>query len=98
MHSASSFSVSAWRSSPRGESLQDTSKRSIPYFTHYVLPELKAGKNILIVAHGNSLRSIVMKLEGLTPEQILKRDLATGVPLVYDLGKNAEVLSHRELV
>ncbi len=95
--------VHIWRRSfdvppPNGESLQDTSKRSIPYFTHYILPELKAGKNILIVAHGNSLRSIVMKLEGLTPEQILKRELATGVPLVYDLGKNAEVLSHRELV
>lgn len=82
--------VHIWRRSydvppPGGESLQDTSKRTLPYFKNYILPELKAGKNILIAAHGNSLRSIVMEVEKLTPDEILKRELATGIPLVYEI-------------
>lgn len=82
--------VKIWRRSfdvppPNGESLQDTSKRTIPYFVNYVMPDLKAGKNVLIVAHGNSLRSIIMKLENLTPVQILERELATGTPVVYEV-------------
>jgi 2,3-bisphosphoglycerate-dependent phosphoglycerate mutase len=94
--------VHIWRRSfdvppPGGESLQDTSKRTLPYFKNYILPELKAGKNILVVAHGNSLRSIVMDVEKLTPEQILKRELATGVPLVYELDSSGKVLRSQNL-
>ncbi len=82
--------VHLWRRSfdiapPNGESLKDTSRRTIPYFNHYVLPALKEGKNVLIAAHGNSLRSIIMAIENLSPEEILKRELATGDPLVYEM-------------
>lgn len=95
--------VHIWRRSfdvppPGGESLQDTSKRSLPYFVNYVLPELKAGKNILIAAHGNSLRSIVMNLEGLSSEEILKRELATGVPLLYEIDASGKISSQRNLI
>jgi 2,3-bisphosphoglycerate-dependent phosphoglycerate mutase len=89
--------VQIWRRSfdvppPGGESLQDTSKRTLPYFKNYILPDLKAGKNILVVAHGNSLRSIVMDVEKLTPEQILKKELETGVPLVYHIDSSGRML------
>lgn len=81
--------VHIWRRSynvppPNGECLADTAKRSIPYFREYVLPDLEKGEDILIVAHGNSLRSIVMFIEKMTPEQILKFELETGAPRVYD--------------
>ncbi len=94
--------VHIWRRSfdvppPGGESLQDTSRRTLPYFKNYILPELKAQKNILVVAHGNSLRSIIMSLEGLTSEEILKRELETGVPLVYELDKDAKILKTESL-
>jgi 2,3-bisphosphoglycerate-dependent phosphoglycerate mutase len=80
--------VLIWRRSfdvppPGGESLKDTAARTLPYFDREVLPQLKAGKTVLVAAHGNSLRSIVMAIEGLTPEQILKRELGTGEPVVY---------------
>ena len=82
--------VHIWRRSydvppPNGESLKDTAARTLPYFEGKILPELKAGKDVLVVAHGNSLRSIVMKLEELTPEQILKREIGTGVAVEYNL-------------
>ena len=82
--------VHIWRRSydvppPNGESLKDTAARTLPYFEEKILPELKAGKDVLVVAHGNSLRSIVMKLEELTPEQILKREIGTGVAVEYNL-------------
>lgn len=81
--------VRIWRRSfdvppPGGESLKDTAARTLPYFREKILPDLKAGKDVLVVAHGNSLRSIVMEIEGLTPEQILKRELATGEIVSYD--------------
>lgn len=86
--------VQIWRRSfdvapPGGESLADTAARTIPYFESNILPHLKEGKNILIVAHGNSLRSIVMSLDGLSREEVVKLELATGEPLiyVYDKGK-----------
>ena len=80
--------VLIWRRSydvppPGGESLKDTAARTLPYFDAEILPLLKAGKTVLIAAHGNSLRSIVMAIEKLTPEQILKREIATGEPVVY---------------
>jgi len=82
--------VLVWRRSfdvppPGGESLKDTAARTLPYYEAEILPLLKAGKTILIAAHGNSLRALVMAIEGLTPEQILKREIATGQPTVYQI-------------
>jgi 2,3-bisphosphoglycerate-dependent phosphoglycerate mutase len=79
-----------WRRSydvppPNGESLKDTQARSVPYFQQKVLPRLREGKNVLIAAHGNSLRSIVMFLENLTKEEVLELNIPTGNPLVYEL-------------
>ena len=81
--------VKIWRRSfdvrpPGGESLKDTAARTLPYFQSKILPEVKAGKDVLVVAHGNSLRSIVMDIEKLTPDEILKRELATGEAIVYE--------------
>lgn len=93
--------VRIWRRSydvapPSGESLKDTAARTLPYFEGKILPDLKAGKNILIAAHGNSLRSITMSLEKLTKEEVLKLEIPTGVPIVYEVsGEN--ILSKRIL-
>ena len=81
--------VHIWRRSydiapPGGESLKDTAARTLPYFKKKILPDLKAGENVLIAAHGNSLRSIVMEIEKLTPEEILKVEIPTGVPIIYE--------------
>lgn len=80
--------VKIWRRSfdtppPNGESLEMTAKRSIPYFKKNIVPLLKEGKNILVSAHGNSLRSIVMFLDDLTKEEVLELEIPTGVPLCY---------------
>lgn len=80
--------VHTWRRSydvvpPGGESLKDTYNRVIPYFEAQILPLLKQGENVLIVAHGNSLRALIMYLEHLSPDEILEREIATGVPLTY---------------
>lgn len=84
--------VHIWRRSfdiapPGGESLKNTYDRVIPYFESNIKPEIANGKNILIVAHGNSLRALIMYLEKLSPEQILKREIATGEPLTYYFDK-----------
>lgn len=86
--------VLVWRRSydvppPGGESLKDTLARSLPYYVHMIQPHVLDGKNVLVAAHGNSLRSLIMAIEGLTPEQILKRELETGVPIVYKLKSNS---------
>ncbi|HSX12449.1 MAG TPA: 2,3-bisphosphoglycerate-dependent phosphoglycerate mutase [Rhabdochlamydiaceae bacterium] len=80
--------VQIWRRSydvapPEGESLEDTAKRSIPYFKKHIVPHLQAGKNVFVSAHGNSLRSIMMHLDNLTKEQVVKLELATGDPVIY---------------
>lgn len=80
--------VHIWRRSfdtppPKGESLEMTAKRAIPYFEEVILPELNAGKNVLITAHGNSLRSIVMRLDQLKVDEVLKLEIPTGQPIVY---------------
>jgi len=80
--------VHIWRRSydvvpPGGESLKDTYNRVIPYFESQIRPLLKKGENVLIVAHGNSLRALIMYLEHLSPEEILEREIATGIPLTY---------------
>ena len=84
--------VHIWRRSydvappgPGGESLKDTAARTLPYFAARIAPQLQAGHNVIVAAHGNSLRSIVMDLEHLTREQVLELNIATGVPLVYEL-------------
>ena len=89
--------VHIWRRSfdvkpPNGESLKDTAARTLPYFEKNILPAASSGKNVLVAAHGNSLRAIVMGLEKLTPEQILKVEIGTCVPLVYEIGPKGEVL------
>ena len=90
--------VHAWRRSydippPNGESLQDTQARVAPYYQNEIVPLLKMGKNVLVVAHGNSLRALIMFVEHLTPEQILKTEVATGIPIVYDLDEQLNVIS-----
>jgi 2,3-bisphosphoglycerate-dependent phosphoglycerate mutase len=88
--------VHIWRRSydvcpPNGESLKDTAARTLPYFHSKILPLGSAGKNILVCAHGNSLRAIVMELDQLTKEEVLELNIATGVPIVYEIGAAGEV-------
>jgi 2,3-bisphosphoglycerate-dependent phosphoglycerate mutase len=85
--------VLIWRRSydvppPGGESLKDTAARTLPYYNEHILPQVEDGKTVLVAAHGNSLRSMVMAIEGLTPDEILKRELATGEPVIYRIGKS----------
>ena len=75
------------------ESLKDTAARAIPYFEKNILADLKAGKNIIVAAHGNSLRSIVMHLENMTKEQVLDLNIPTATPLVYELDSNLKIVS-----
>lgn len=88
--------VHLWRRSydtppPGGESLKDTLARTLPYFVTDILPAVMGGKNVLVSAHGNSLRSIVKVLDRLDNEQILSLEIATGVPLVYRLNADTTV-------
>ena len=89
--------VHIWRRSydvapPNGESLKDTAARTLPYFNSKILPRVKAGETILVPAHGNSLRSIVMELDQMTTEQVTKLNLATGAPILYEIDANGTVL------
>ncbi len=79
------------------ESLKDTAARTIPYYDTHIVPYLKQGKNVIVAAHGNSLRSIVMHLENLTKEQVLELNLDTGIPRVYELDKNLKIVSSKDL-
>ncbi|MGB3309708.1 MAG: 2,3-bisphosphoglycerate-dependent phosphoglycerate mutase [Nodosilinea sp.] len=95
--------VHLWRRSydvrpPGGESLADTVKRTVPFFEQAILPELQAGKNVMVAAHGNSLRSILMYIDRLGEDQVASLELATGVPILYDVDAegaftNKEVLT-----
>lgn len=90
--------VKLWRRSydvapPNGEALKNTAERTLPFFERAILGDLHLGKNVLVVAHGNSNRSIVMKLDRLSKEQVVALELATGVPLVYEIDERGEVLS-----
>ena len=94
--------VHLWRRSydvapPGGESLKDTAARTLPYFEAHILPDLHAGKNVLVSAHGNSLRSIVMQLDQLTREQVIELNLATGVPIVYKFSPDLQIISKKIL-
>ena len=89
--------VLIWRRSydvppPGGESLKDTAARTLPYYDAEILPLLKQGKTVLVAAHGNSLRALVMAIEGLTPDEILKREIATGQPTVYRIGPDGKLV------
>jgi len=82
--------VHIWRRSydvppPGGESLKDTAARTLPYFESKILPDVRKGETVIVAAHGNSLRSIVMHLDKLTREQVLELNLDTGVPIVYEI-------------
>jgi len=85
--------VLIWRRSfdvppPGGESLKDTAARTLPYYRAEIEPLLKAGKTVLVAAHGNSLRALVMAIEGLTPDEILKREIGTGEPVTYRIASD----------
>ena len=89
--------VHIWRRSydtppPGGESLKDTGARVLPYYENAILPLIETGKNILIAAHGNSLRSLVMRLEGLSSDEILDVNIDTGVPYIYRMDEAGAVL------
>ena len=81
-----------WNPDGMSESLQDTAARTLPYFNEKIMPLVKSGQAILVVAHGNSLRSIVMHLDRLTKEQVLELNIATGAPIVYEIGAQGEAL------
>ena len=89
--------VHIWRRSfdtppPGGESLKGTAERVLPYFKKEILPQLLEGENILIAAHGNSLRSLVMELDQLTKEQVVKLEIATGDPIYYEIASSGKVV------
>ena len=94
--------VHIWRRSydvppPGGESLKDTVARVLPYYIREILPRVMRGERVLVAAHGNSLRALVMVLDGLTSETIPSLELATGIPLVYDLNEDTTVASKKVL-
>src|SRR5262249_15582084 len=94
--------VHIWRRSydvppPGGESLRDTAARVLPYYIQEILPRVLRGESVLVAAHGNSLRALVMVLERLDTKQILSRELATGVPLIYHLNADSTVASKLDL-
>ena len=94
--------VHIWRRSydvppPGGESLKDTLARTLPYYVQEILPCVLRGERTLVAAHGNSLRALIMVLEKLSPEGILKRELATGVPIIYRLNADSTVASKFDL-
>jgi 2,3-bisphosphoglycerate-dependent phosphoglycerate mutase len=94
--------VLVWRRSydqppPGGESLKDTAARVLPYYLQEILPVVLRGKRVLVSAHGNSLRALVMVLDRLSPAEIVRREIVTGVPLVYWLNADSTVASRLEL-
>ncbi len=94
--------VHIWRRSydvapPNGESLKDTCARTEPFFERAIMGDIRQGKNVLVAAHGNSNRSIVMTLEKMTPEEILALELGTGIPRVYELETDGTVISVKNL-
>eukprot|EP01037_Dinobryon_pediforme_P002559 gene2558-2598_t len=94
--------VHVWRRSydiapPGGESLKDTVARVLPYYCQHILPRVLRGERVLVAAHGNSLRALVMILDGLTPDTIPSMELETGIPLVYRLKSDSTVESKQVL-
>jgi 2,3-bisphosphoglycerate-dependent phosphoglycerate mutase len=94
--------VAEWRRSyavppPHGESLKDTATRVLPYFEARILPPVQAGQTVLVVAHGNSLRALVMQLDHLSPEEVEHLDLHTGMIFAYRIDVDGRVLAKQEL-
>ena len=94
--------VHIWRRSydtppPNGESLKDTAERVLPYYEAEILPALKSGKNVLVVAHGNSLRALIMRLEKLTPAQIVAVNVPTGAPYIYEM-QGSRVIGDKQIL
>jgi 2,3-bisphosphoglycerate-dependent phosphoglycerate mutase len=94
--------VHIWRRSydvapPNGESLKNTAERVLPYWHSHIEPDLKAGKNILVVAHGNSLRALIMYLDKLTGDEVVKLEIPTGVPILYEFDDSMKVVNKEEL-
>jgi len=94
--------VHLWRRSydvapPGGESLKDTAARVLPYYIQDILPRVLRGDNVLVAAHGNSLRALIMVLERLSPKEIVAREIATGVPLIYWLNADSTVAVRKDL-
>jgi 2,3-bisphosphoglycerate-dependent phosphoglycerate mutase len=90
--------VHKWRRSydiapPGGESLRDTGARVWPYYLHEMQPHVLRGETVLVAAHGNSLRALIMALEGMSPDQIVKLELGTGVPMIYRLNADSTLES-----
>ncbi len=94
--------VKIWRRSysvrpPGGESLEDTAARTLPYFQQHIVPALQAGKNVIVSAHGNSLRAIIMYLDQLTEAQVIELNVPNGIPIVYDFDSKGNPLAKSEL-
>ena len=94
--------VHIWRRSfdvppPGGESLKDTADRVLPYFKSDILPRVLKGQSTIVAAHGNSLRALVMALDNLSPEEITKMEIATGVPIIYQLNEDGSVATKEVL-
>jgi len=94
--------IKLWRRSydvrpPGGESLADTAARVLPYWESHILPDLKAGRDVLVVAHGNSLRALVMHLDGLSHAEVLELEIPTGAPLLYEIGTDGQITGKRYL-
>jgi 2,3-bisphosphoglycerate-dependent phosphoglycerate mutase len=94
--------VHVWRRSydvapPGGESLKDTAARVLPYYIQEILPRVMRGEHVIVSAHGNSLRALVMVLDRLSPEGIIQRELGTGVPMVYRLNADSTVAERMDL-
>jgi len=94
--------VHIWRRSydvapPGGESLRDTAARVLPYYIREILPRVLRGERVLVSAHGNSLRALVMVLDKHTPETITKLNLETGIPMIYRLNADSTVASKLDL-
>lgn len=94
--------VQLWRRSfdippPGGEALKDTAARTLPFYQRAIVGDFANGKNVLVVAHGNSNRSIAMALEGLSPDEVVALELGTGVPYVFEVDEQGKMLSKRTL-
>ena len=94
--------VHIWRRSfevppPGGESLKNTAERVLPYYYKRIEPMLRQGKNILVVAHGNSLRALIMHLDKLSGDEIVKLEIPTGIPILYELDNNLNVIIKKDL-
>ncbi len=82
---------------PGGESLKDTALRVVPFYERWIVPELQKGKGVIVVAHGNSLRSLIMELDRLTPDEVMQVELGTAMPVVYRFHADGTVAEKRDL-